>query len=253
MKLKDKVAIVTGSGKGIGEGIARVFSQEGAIVVVACRTESEGNKVADELGQKEGRALYIRTDVSNSKSIFNMIETTVDKFGKIDVLVNNAGYHLPKNIIDTSEEEWDSIIDTNLKSTFFCSKFAVPYLTKTKGTIINMSSMVGIVGQPAATAYCASKGGQIAMTKNMAIDLAQFGIRVNAICPGWIHTPGVDHHFSIQKDPEAEKKYIFGQHPLGRIGTPEECGRLAVFLATDESSFITGTAIEIDGGVTLGY
>ena len=254
MKLKDKVAIVTGSSKGIGEGIARVFSSEGARVVVVCRTEDAGKKMAGELGASEGRAIFVRTDVTSSKSIQNMINTTIDTFGKLDVLVNNAGYHLSKNVEETSEEEWEIIINTNLRSTFLCSKYAIPHLRKTKGNIINISSMVGQVGQPNAGAYSATKGGQIAMSKGMAIDFAPDGIRVNVICPGWIQTPLVEDWFGQQKDPDASRDYIYSQHPLGRIGTIEECGKAALYLTCDgDSSFVTGITLDIDGGVTLGY
>ena len=253
MRLKDKVAIVTGSSKGVGEGIARVFSQEGAKVVVVCRTEDAGRKMAEELGADEGRAIFVKTDVTNSKAIRNMIDTTLKTFGKLDILTNNAGYHISKNVEETSEEEWEFIINTNLRSTFLCSKYAIPHLRKTKGNIINISSMVGLVGQPNAGAYSATKGGQIAMSKGMAIDFAQDGIRVNVICPGWIQTPLVEDWFSQQKDPDASRKYIFGQHPLGRIGTIEECGKAALYLASNDAGFVTGITLNIDGGITLGY
>ena len=253
MRLKDKVAIVTGSSKGIGEGIAKVFSREGAKVAVVCRTEDAGVKMANELGAAEGRAVFIKTDVSSGESVRNMIQATVNAFGKIDILVNNAGYHISKNVEETSEEEWEFIINTNLRSTFLCSKYAIPHLRKTRGNIINISSMVGLVGQPNAGAYSATKGGQIAMSKGMAIDFAPDGIRVNAICPGWIATPLVEDWFSQQKDPVAARKYIYSQHPLGRIGTGEECGEAALYLASGEAAFVTGITLNIDGGITLGY
>lgn len=254
MRLKDKVAIVTGSSKGIGLGIAQVFSEEGASVVVVCRSEPEGQRVAQELGSADGRALFIKTDVTSGADIQRMIKTTLDTFGKLDILVNNAGYHISKNVEQTSEEEWDFIINTNLRSTFLCSKYAIPHLRKTRGAIINISSMVGLVGQPNAGAYSATKGGQIAMSRGMAIDFAGDGIRVNVICPGWIQTPLVEDWFGQQEDEAAARKYIYGQHPLGRIGTIRECGKAALFLACeDDSSFITGTTINIDGGITLGY
>lgn len=253
MRLKDKVAIVTGSKQGIGAGIAGVFSQEGASVVVADIEEDGGLKKADELGAAENKAIFVKADVSDSRSVQNMIDTTIETFGKLDILVNNAGYHISKNIEDTSEGEWEFIINTNLRSTFLCSKYAIPHLRKTKGSIINISSMVGLVGQPNAGAYSATKGGQIAMSKGMAIDFAPDGIRINVICPGWIQTPLVEDWFGQQSDPDASRKYIYGIHPLGRIGTPEECGKAALFLACDDSSFVTGTTIALDGGVTLGY
>ena len=253
MRLKDKVAIVTGSSKGIGEGIARVFVKEGAKVVIVCRTESAGIKMADELGAAEGKTIFIQTDLTHSDAIQNMVNKSVEAFGKIDILVNNAGYHISKNAEETSEEEWEFIQNTNLRSTFLCSKYCLPHLRKSKGNIINISSMVGVVGQPNAAAYSATKGGQIAMTKNMAIDYAPHGVRSNVICPGWIATPLVEDWFSQQEDPEAARKYIYGQHPLGRIGTIEECGHLAAFIASDDAAFLTGARFDIDGGVTLGY
>ncbi|MHB9036705.1 MAG: SDR family NAD(P)-dependent oxidoreductase [Armatimonadota bacterium] len=253
MKLKDKVAIVTGASKGIGEGIAREFSHEGANVVVVSRGEAEGIKMAKELGSSEGRAIFVRTDVTDSDSIQSMIAKTIEAFGRLDILVNNAGYHISKSVEETSEHEWEFIQNTNLRSTFLCSKYAIPHLRKTRGNIINISSMVGLVGQPNAGAYSATKGGQIAMSKGMAIDFAPDGIRVNVICPGWIQTPLVEDWFSQQKDPDAARKYIYGQHPLGRIGTIDECGKAAVYLGSDDAAFVTGITLNIDGGITLGY
>ncbi|MEI6101776.1 MAG: SDR family oxidoreductase, partial [Eubacteriales bacterium] len=138
-------------------------------------------------------------------------------------------------------------------STFRCSKYVLPYLKETEGNIINISSMVGLVGQANAGAYSATKGGQISMTRNMAIDLSAYKIRVNAICPGWIQTPLVDDWFSQQEDEEAARKYIFGQHPLGRIGTIDDCGKAALYLASEDASFVTGITLNLDGGITLGY
>lgn len=254
MKLQGKVAIVTGSSKGIGAGVAKVFSEEGAKVVVVARNEQEGSAMAERLGAKEGRAVFVRTDVSDPESVRNLIEATVKEFGKIDILVNNAGFHNSKGIEAITDEEFDYILKTNLYSTYYCSKYALPYLKETKGCIIHMSSMVGLVGQGNACAYAATKGGQIAMAKNMALDLAPYGIRVNVICPGWIDTPLVDEWFLRQEDEQAARKYIYGAHPAGRIGTSEECGKAALFLACPEdSAFITGITLNLDGGITLGY
>jgi NAD(P)-dependent dehydrogenase (short-subunit alcohol dehydrogenase family) len=253
MKLKDKVAIITGSSKGIGEGIARVFSAEGAKVVVVCRNEEQGQAMARQFGSNEGRALFVKTDVMVKESIQNLIDTTVETFGQLDILVNNAGNHISKDIEQTTEEDWDFIQKTNLYSTFLCSKYAVPHLKKTEGNIIHISSMVGLVGQPNATAYSASKGGQIAMCRSMAIDLAKYNIRVNTICPGWIQTPLVDDWFCQQEDEDAARHYILSQHPLGRIGTIEDCGKAALYLASDDANFVTGITLNVDGGITLGY
>ncbi len=253
MRLANKVAIVTGGSKGIGSGIARVFCAEGAAVVIASRGPEEGNRMVAELEASGGRAWYAPTDVTDSPSIQAMIQGTVQRYGRLDILVNNAGYHLSKNVEQTSEQEWEFIINTNLRSTFLCSKFAIPHLRRTRGNIINVSSMVGLVGQPNAGAYSASKGGQIAMTRGMALDFAADGIRVNALCPGWVQTPLVEDWFSQQKDPEASRRYIFGAHPLGRIGTVEECGQAAAYLASAEAAFVTGITLNLDGGITLGY
>ena len=253
MRLKDKVAIITGSSKGIGQGCARVFAREGAAVVIVSRTAESGLAMVKEIQDKGGRAIYIQTDVSRSEQVQNMINRTIEAFGRLDILINNAGYHISKNIEETSEEEWDFIINTNLKSVFLCSKYALPHLRKTKSCIINISSMVGLVGQSNAGAYSATKGGIIAMTKGMALDFARDGIRVNCICPGWIRTPLVDDWFSQQPDEQKARDYINSVHPLGRIGTSEECGRIALFLATEDASFMTGSIVTVDGGVTLGY
>lgn len=251
MKLKNKVAIVTGGAKGIGAGITRAFVKEGAFVVVADIDEKAGAKIVTELGGDQ--TACAKTNVAVSPEVQRLIETTVQSRGRLDIVVNNAGYHISKNVEQTSEQEWERIINTNLKSTFLCSKYAIPHLRTTKGCIINISSMVGLVGQSNAGAYSASKGGQIAMTKGMALDFARDGIRVNAICPGWVQTPLVEDWFNQQKDPEAARRYIYSVHPLGRIAGLEEIGRAAVFLASNDASFITGVALPVEGAVTLGY
>ena len=250
MKLKNQVAIVTGGAKGIGAGIARAFIREGARVIIADLDEEAASHLCKELG---AGASFHRTDVSDSLQVQSLIESTVEIGGRLDIVVNNAGTHISKSVENTSEDEWDFLLNTNLKSTFLCSKFSIPQLRKTQGRIINVSSMVGLVGQRDAGAYAASKGGQIAMTKNMALDLAADNIRVNAICPGWVATPLVEDWFGQQENPTEARAYIYGVHPLGRISTIEEIGKAAVFLGSADSSFVTGTALELDGGVTLGY
>ncbi len=246
-------AIVTGGAKGIGKGCAQVFVENGIETVILDRDETAAAGAALDLGKGSGRCWFLCCDVSRRDQVEAAITEIARRAGRIDILVNNAGYHISKSVEQTSEEEWDYIISTNLKSVFLCSKFAIPHLRKTRGAIVNMSSMVGLVGQRNAGAYSASKGGIIAMTKGMALDLAADGIRVNAICPGWVETPLVEDWFSQQSDPASARRYIFGQHPLGRISGPCEIGRAALFLATEASSFITGIALPVEGGVTLGY
>jgi len=253
MRLKGKTAIVTGGSKGIGAGITEVFCEEGAHCFIVARGREALDAKVDELRKAGGKAEGIICDVGKSDDVRAMTEKVVREAGGIDILMNNAGYHNSKGIEALSEEEWDSLLDTNLKSVFLCTKFALPALKASKGVVINMSSMVGLVGQPNACAYAATKGGIIAMTKNLAIDLAPYGIRVNVICPGWIQTPLVEEWFEKQEDPAAARKYIYGQHPIGRIGTSPEVGKAALFLATKDSAFTTGSVIECDGGITLGY
>lgn len=254
MLLKNKVAIVTGGGQGIGKGIAEDFFDEGAIVIIADKNEIKGLEVAESLeSANPDRVLFIKTDVTRSESIKHMIDITLERFGQIDILVNNAGYHISKSVEDTEEDEWDFIINTNLKSTYLASKYAIPHLRVSQGCIIIISSMVGIVGQKNAGAYASSKAGQLGLTKNMALDLAPDKIRVNAICPGWVQTPLVEYWFSQQPDPRAARDQILSLHPLGRIGTVKEVSNAAVFLASEKGSFITGTEIKIDGAITLGY
>jgi NAD(P)-dependent dehydrogenase (short-subunit alcohol dehydrogenase family) len=245
--------MITGAAKGIGKGCAQALSKQGARIGVVDIDAAAGPQTAEEIGRSGGHAAFLRADVSKADDVQKMFARLMELFGRLDILINNAGYHISKSVEDTSEEEWDYILSTNLKSVFLCSKYAIPYLRKTRGTIVNMSSMVGLVGQANAGAYSATKGGIVAMTKGMALDFAKDGIRVNCICPGWVETPLVEDWFSQQADPPAAKKYIYGRHPLGRISTPEEVGDAAVFLCSEQSSFITGIALPVDGGITLGY
>jgi len=253
MRLKDKVAIVTGGSKGIGAGICEVFCAHGAHCFVIARHQDAIDAKVAELRDAGGTATGVVCDVGKAEPVRAMVERVMADAGRIDVLVNNAGYHISKGVETLTEEEWDFLIDTNLKSVFLCTQHALPHLKQTRGVVINMSSMVGLVGQPNASAYAATKGGIIALTKNMAIDLAVHGIRVNVICPGWIQTPLVEDWFGQQDAPAAARQYIYAQHPLNRSGTVQEVGKAALFLATDDSAFTTGSVLECDGGVTLGY
>lgn len=253
MKLKDKVAIVTGAAMGIGSGIAKTFSREGALVVIADINESVSQNTLKDIRLNSKNSIFIRTDVKKSDDIQGMIKETIKTFGKLDILVNNVGYFISKNVEDTSEEEWDFIQNTNLKSTFLCCKYVIPYLRTTKGNIINISSMVGVQGMFNSAAYSATKAGQIALTKGMAIDFGPIGIRVNAICPAYISTPLAEDWWNQIKDGKILKKQTIERIPVKRFGTIEECGQAALFLASDDASYITGAVLSIDGGVTLGF
>lgn len=248
-----RTAIVTGGAKGIGRACSEVLASAGMRVIILDKDEAAAAQVAAEVSANSSCCGRMACNVSNHDDVRRTFERVAGEYGRLDVLVNNAGDHISKSVEHTSEQEWDYIIDTNLKSVFLCSKFAIPLLRQARGSIVNMSSMVGLVGQTNAGAYAASKGGIIAMTKGMALDLAPDGIRVNCICPGWVQTPLVENWFAQQEDPEESRRRIYALHPLGRISSPEEVARAVLFLASDHASFITGVALPVDGAVTLGY
>jgi L-fucose dehydrogenase len=254
MKLQGKVAIITGGSQGIGLGCARVFAKHGCRVVLAARGEQAGQQAVEELTAAGHTAMFILTDVADEADMRAMIDAAVERFGRLDCLVNNAGWHPPATTIDeTSVADFESLLRLNLVSTFMGCKFAVPHLRKTKGCIINMSSEVGLIGQAAAVAYVSSKAGQIGLTKALALDLAPEGIRVNAVCPAGVMTPLMQEWANSQFNPAAALKTIDSWHPIGRMATIEEMGEVCAFLASDEASFVTGQAICPDGGASLGY
>ena len=254
MKLQDKVAIITGGSKGIGLGCARVFSKYGCKVVLAARGERAGCKVVEELTIGGHIAMFVATDVSKASDMQSVIDATLAEYGRLDCIVNNAGWHPPAMTIDeTSVEDYEALLRLNLVSTFMGCKFATPHLRKTRGNIINMSSEVGLIGQAAAPAYVSSKAGLIGLTKALALDLAPEGIRVNVVCPAGVMTPLMQEWANTQYDPAASLKMVDSWHPIGRMATIEEIGEVCAFLASDEASFITGQAICPDGGAPLGY
>jgi NAD(P)-dependent dehydrogenase (short-subunit alcohol dehydrogenase family) len=251
MRLKDKVALITGATSGIGEATALLFAREGARVIVTGRNQQRGREVVGTIAGSGGNAIFVPTDVRISAECKHAIDETIRSFGRLDILVNNAGVFYAHNAIDCSEEEWDLQIDINLKGTFLMSKFALPLMiAQGGGVIINNSSGWGLVGGDKAVAYCASKGGVVLLTKAMAIDHGRENIRVNCICPGDVETPMLpeDARFRGLRWDE----YIAGcaNRPMGRVGTAEEIAKVALFLASDDSSFMTGAAIAVDGGGT---
>ena len=248
--LEGKVAIVTGAASGIGRATALLFADEGASVMVADIFEEGGRKTAEMISQKHGRekSSFVKTDVGLEDEVKTMVDSTIEKFGKLDVLFNNAGIYEWIPVEETPTEMWDRIIDVNLKGPFLGTRYAVPHLKKTRGVIVNTSSSLGVAGAPESAAYAASKHGVIGLTKASALDLAKFRIRVNCICPGSIDTKMQAREFEHSKDPERFRKAYDMIYPIGRIGKPEEVAELVLFLATDRSSFITGTPFLIDGG-----
>jgi len=253
-KLQGKVAIITGGTKGIGFGCAKVFAKYGCKVVMAARNEADGKKAEKSLVDEGKEAVFVRCDVTSEKDMRSLIDGTAERFARLDCIVNNAGWHPPTMTIDdTSVEDYEKLLRLNLTSAFMGCKFAVPHLRKTRGSIINMSSEVGIIGQAAAPSYVSTKAGQIGLTKALALDLAPDGVRVNAVCPAGVMTPLMEDWANTQYDPKAALEMVDSWHPLGRMATIEEMGEVCAFLASDEASFITGQAICPDGGAPLGY
>jgi NAD(P)-dependent dehydrogenase (short-subunit alcohol dehydrogenase family) len=251
MRLKGKVAIITGGSSGIGKSTALLFAKEGATVVIATRESKAGNNVVDEIKRKKGKAIFVKTDVSKEIEVKNLIEETILKFKKIDIMFNNAGIELAKPVIETREDELDNVLGVNLKGVFFGCKHVIPYMIKNKGgSIINTASIAGIVGFPNLAAYCASKAGVVLLAKEIALDYAKQGIRANAICPGAIDTQMTKRFLKKSPDPKKDRKDLENLHPIGRLGKPEEIANCALFLASDDSSFVTGTTIIADGGIT---
>jgi meso-butanediol dehydrogenase / (S,S)-butanediol dehydrogenase / diacetyl reductase len=254
MLLKDKVALITGAGSGIGRASAIRFAEEGAKVMVAdVRTESAANTAA-EIGQAGGTAKSIAVDVRVGAEVQRMVDETVKLFGRLDILFNNAGVYVPKNVVDTTEEEWDWVVDVCMKGVFFGCKYAIPHMVKQGGgVIINTASGAGIEGVPNLGAYQAAKGGVVIMSKGIALDFARQKIRCNTICPGVIETPIAENCNNLPAGTSSQIWVRSGpMHPLGRNGKPEEVAALATFLASDQAAFITGVAVPIDGGFNAG-
>jgi NAD(P)-dependent dehydrogenase (short-subunit alcohol dehydrogenase family) len=251
MRLTNKVALITGGTSGIGEATAVLFAKEGASIAVSGRNQDRGRAVVEQILQAGGKAIFIPTDVRKSEDCRKAVNETEKAFGKIDILFNNAGVFFPHTTLDCSEEEWDLQIDINLKGTFLMSKCVLPgMIQQGYGVIINNSSGWGIVGGDAAVAYCASKGGVVLLTKAMAIDHGRQGIRVNCICPGDVDTPMLPEDARLRGLKWADYLAGCANRPLGRVGAADEIAKAALFLASDDSSFMTGAALVVDGGGT---
>jgi len=245
-KLENRTAIVTGAGSGIGRAIARRFAEEGACVVIAEIRSDTGKSAEEEIREAGHKALFVETDVADSGDVKNMVEKTIREFGRIDILVNNAGILIKKSILDMAEEDWDRVLDTNLKGAFLCIRHTVGHMMKQKkGKIVNIASMGAKIGLHNDCGYCASKGGIISLTTSLGIDLAPLGINVNAIGPGIIDTPMVNDVATQGKD---FIKNGIEKTPRGVIGKPEDIAAAALFLASDESDFVVGQTFFVDGG-----
>lgn len=244
--LKNKVALITGARRGIGRGIAEAFAKVGANVIISDIDLGDCERTVKEIEERYNvRGLAIKCDVSDQEEVNEMVNAAIKEFKKIDILVNNAGIFFSKTFLEYSEDDWNKMINTNLKSIYLCSQAVAKHMIKKNhGKIINIASIAGIVGYIGGSAYCASKGGMITLTKELALELAQYKINVNAIAPGVIETPMTKFL--------TENKKLFEQTlagvPLKRIGKPEDIGHAAVYLASNESDYVTGNVLVVDGG-----
>ena len=248
-RLEGKVAVVTGSDRGIGRGIAIALAKEGCKVVVNSHAKNkESENMIEEIKKLGSDAIFVVADVSKENDVKGLIKKAVEKFGKLDIMVNNAGILVSGSVRELSEKDWDRQMSVNLKGVFFGMKYAIEQMIKQGkgGRIINISSIAGLVGFPGISAYCASKGGVTELTREAALDCAKYEITVNAINPGVIVTDMTKGML----DDEATKKSMMENTPVGRFGQPEDIGNAAVFLALPESSFITGHNLVVDGGWT---
>jgi NAD(P)-dependent dehydrogenase (short-subunit alcohol dehydrogenase family) len=253
MKLQGKVAVITGGTDGIGKAIAVTFAEEGAKIMMVGRDPKKGQVALEEV-RRFGEAAYFKGDVADSSQVIRMVEETIQKYSKIDILVNNAAVCPPGSVVTTSEETWDQVIGVNLKGVFLCSKYIIPHMQKTGGgAIVNIGSINSLMAMENEAAYDASKGGVLMLTRAMALDFAKAGIRVNCICPGAIETPMLKASLDTSPDPKAARESLTAKHPLRRTGTPDEVAQAALFLVTDASSFVTGAVIPVDGGILAGW
>ena len=252
MKFKNKVVVITGSGSGIGRACAAEFAKEGAQVVVADINLDSAKETVQIIKASGGTAFAVEADVSKPASVQKLVEETIARLSAVHAIVNNAAIQVNKTVEDTSFEEWNQQLSINLGGVFLCSKYFLPHLRETKGSIVNMSSVNGFFVEPTCAGYCATKAAIIGLTKAMAIDHGHQGIRVNCICPGYIDAGLAEGYFQSQPDPAKAREEAGKLHALWRIGKPEEVGRVAVFLASDEASFVTGSSFVVDGGFGSG-
>jgi NAD(P)-dependent dehydrogenase (short-subunit alcohol dehydrogenase family) len=250
-EFEGKVGLVTGGTSGIGRDTAVLFAKAGAKVVVAGRREQEGEETVELIRAAGGDGLFVKTDVSRASEVDALIQKTVEKFGRLDVSFNNAGVEgVWAPIIRQSEEDWDRTININLKGVWLCLKYEIQQMLKQGGggAIVNMASIIGLIGSAGVAAYSASKHGVIGLTKTAALETAKSGIRINAVCPGFTETPMGDRIFRVP----AVRKYLLSCHPIGRFGRPTEVAEAVVWMCSDRASFMTGQSLVLDGGFLAG-
>jgi meso-butanediol dehydrogenase/(S,S)-butanediol dehydrogenase/diacetyl reductase len=250
-KLEDTTVLITGAGQGLGEATARQFAHEGARVAVLDHNQSAAELVADSIRQAGGKSIAIHADVSKAEEVKQAIELVSFQFGSLDVLVNNAAVQIMGPLHEYEEADFDKTINVNLKGVFLGCKYALPIMMKQRsGVVLSISSVLGVVGDQDLSIYGATKGAIIALTKSMAVAYGQYGIRVNCVCPGDIQTPMVKQFFDFQPDPALAREEVYRHYPLRRIAEPLEVAKTLVFLASSDASFISGSHLFVDGGLT---
>lgn len=251
MQLQSKVALITGAGSGIGQATALLFAAEGAKVAVADVDSARSEDTVRSIKANGGEALALQVDATNSSQVEAAVAKVVSVYGRIDILFNNIGIVLIRELADTTEDEWDTMLRTNLKSAFLFSKYTLPHMRRQGGgAIVNTGSELGLVGAPSYTAYCASKGGIVLLTKALALECAKWNVRVNCICPGATQTRMLDSEIAHYDDKEFITKSIIQNIPVGRIAKPKEIAQAVLYLASEASSYMTGATLSVDGGTT---
>lgn len=251
MRLRNKIAIITGAGSGIGRTTALLFSEEGAKVAIVEIDKERGQDTVDMITRKGREGLFIPTDITDPSQVKSMVTKVIEAYGKINILVNNAGLYVQGDAVNTNEEQWDRIMAVNLRAAFLCCKYNIPQMIESGGgVVINVSSEAGIVAIKNQVAYNTSKAGLISLTKSIALDFASQNIRANCVCPGTTQTPLVASALAKQADPERARREVEKVRPANRLGKPEEIAYGILYLASDESPYATGAVLSIDGGYT---
>ena len=250
MRFEGKVAIVTGGSLGIGAACTAGLAREGAHVVMASLDTGAGDRLADSLTEAPGTAMHVTADVAREQEVAQLVETTLSRHGGLDILVNNAGIYRQGTAEQTTLDDWQAVIAVNLTGVFLCTKYAVPALRRTRGTIVNIASEAGLVGIVGQAAYNTSKAGVIALTRSCAVDFAADGVRVNCVCPGTTWTPLVEAAVGRAPDPDSARRQLETVRPMDRLGTPDEIAAAVLFLAGQEAGYATGASLSVDGGYT---
>ena len=250
MRFEGKVAIVTGGSLGIGAACVTGLAREGAHVVMASLDTEAGDRLAEALAEAPGTAMHMTTNVAQEQEVAQLVEATLSRHGRLDILVNNAGIYRQGTAEQTALTDWEAVIAVNLTGVFLCTKYAIPSLRQTRGTIVNVASEAGVVGIAGQAAYNVSKAGVIALTRSCAVDLAADGVRVNSVCPGTTWTPLVEAAVARAQDPDAARRRLETVRPMNRLGTPDEIAAAVLFLAGQEAGYATGACLSVDGGYT---